>query len=38
VLQVARPVYRTRGEIENVAEDMREKLEEALATVKKVTL
>jgi hypothetical protein len=35
-VQVARPVYRTRGEIENVAEDMREKLQEALTSIKKV--
>jgi hypothetical protein len=29
-------VYRTRGEVENVAEDMRAKLQEALANIKKV--
>jgi hypothetical protein len=35
-LQVARPVYRTRGETENVAEDMKAKLQEALSNIKKV--
>jgi hypothetical protein len=30
-------VYRTRGEVENVAEDMRAKLQEALANIKKVS-
>ncbi len=34
--QVSRPVYRTRGEVENVAEDMRAKLQEALSNIKKV--
>jgi hypothetical protein len=29
-------VYRTRGEVENVAEDMRAKLQEALSNIKKV--
>ena len=36
LLQVSRPVYRTRGESENVVEDMRAKLQEALSNIKKV--
>jgi hypothetical protein len=33
---IQRPVYRTRGEVENVADDVRGKLVEALANIKKV--
>jgi hypothetical protein len=33
---IQRPVYRTRGEVENVADDVRGRLVEALANVKKV--
>ncbi len=33
---IQRPVYRTRGEVENVADDVRGRLVEALANIKKV--